>query len=294
MRPPRAALSAVVQSYNREAIIGTCLRALAFADEVVLVDKSSTDGTVREAARHVDRVVQVPWSPFCEMTRPLALEQCRHDWILLLDDDECLNAEAVLWIDEELRAPRADSYSFPLRHFVLGEHDERAYFWPEHHMRLFRRGEATIGTVVHGGVAAASARTYQVPIETGACIMHLSHQDSAQWIEKTNRYTSQPGRLGRSEAGADLWAFAHARLDHWAAQGKVSGDGYVDAVGVLRAVYDIVDAVKGWEQARPGLDGPGMLARTCRELDESYCERLAGLALPRAGASGAARADATP
>ena len=161
-------------------------------------------------------------------------------------------------------------------------------------MRLFRRGEATIGTVVHGGVAAASARTYQVPIETGACIMHLSHQDSAQWIEKTNRYTSQPGRLGRSEAGADLWAFAHARLDHWAAQGKVSGDGYVDAVGVLRAVYDIVDAVKGWEQARPGLDGPGMLARTCRELDESYCERLAGLALPRAGASGAARADATP
>src|ERR1700677_3077727 len=36
-------VSAFVISYNRAAIIGTCLRALRFADEVIVVDKSSTD-----------------------------------------------------------------------------------------------------------------------------------------------------------------------------------------------------------------------------------------------------------
>ena len=44
-------LSAVVISYNRAAIIGTCLRALGFADEVIVVDKSSTDATPEIAAR---------------------------------------------------------------------------------------------------------------------------------------------------------------------------------------------------------------------------------------------------
>ena len=39
-----------------------------------------------------------------EETRGFALSQCSHDWILCLDDDECLSPEAVLFIDAELRA----------------------------------------------------------------------------------------------------------------------------------------------------------------------------------------------
>jgi glycosyltransferase involved in cell wall biosynthesis len=56
----RAKLSAVVVSYNRASLIGTCLRALGFADEVILVDKSSTDDTLAIATRHADRVITVP------------------------------------------------------------------------------------------------------------------------------------------------------------------------------------------------------------------------------------------
>lgn len=116
----RAKLSAVVISYNRAAIIGTCLRALAFADEIIVVDKSSTDGTADIAAQLADRVIVVPWSPTVEATREYAVAQCRHEWVLCLDDDECLNAAAVLYIDQELRAPRADIYFIPLRHYILG------------------------------------------------------------------------------------------------------------------------------------------------------------------------------
>ena len=73
--PGRARLSAFVISYNRASLIATCLRALAFADEVILVDKSSTDDTVSRAAGLVDRVVTVPWSPTVEDTRAFALAQ---------------------------------------------------------------------------------------------------------------------------------------------------------------------------------------------------------------------------
>ena len=98
----REKLSAVVVSYNRALLIGTCVRALGFADEVIVVDKSSTDGTAEIASKHADRVITVPWSPTVEETRAFAVAQCTHDWIICLDDDECLSPDAIRFIRTEL------------------------------------------------------------------------------------------------------------------------------------------------------------------------------------------------
>ena len=127
MDAPREKVSAFVVSFNGAAVIGTCLRALRFADEVIVVDKSSTDETPAIAGLHADRVITVPWSPTVEATRAFAVAQCTHDWIAFVDDDECLSPEAVQFIQAELTAPKADVYSLPLRHYILGTHDERAY-----------------------------------------------------------------------------------------------------------------------------------------------------------------------
>ncbi len=361
-------VSACVITYNRASIVGTCLRAVEFADEVILVDKTSTDETRAVAARFVDRIVTVPWSPTVEETRALAVSLCRHDWILLLDDDECLNPEAVRFIQHELTAPRADMYAFPLRHYILGRHDERAYYWPEHHIRLFRRDAMTLGGTVHGGMTPRSDRIMRIGTDEGPCIHHLSHPDVAGWIERTNRYTSRPDRVrvsdpsvgetgvdepadaeaDRTEAtgandrsiwrmdgqprhggrrptihgfaatnsarhevdgtvldarrgthccalpdslGAmapeptaraakppaapaagrqDLIGFAHARIDHWLAQTQnPAEDDYLQAVALLRAVYDIVDRLKTWEEAR-GQDGAALFRQVCTELDAAH------------------------
>ncbi len=87
----RAPLSVFVVSYNRSALISACLAPLAFADELIVIDKSSTDGTAEIATRYAHRVITVPWTPTVEDTRAFALSQCTHDWILALDDDECLS-----------------------------------------------------------------------------------------------------------------------------------------------------------------------------------------------------------
>ena len=122
----REKLSALVIAYNRAPIIGTCVRALGFADELIVVDKSSTDGTGAIAAQYADLVITVPWSPTVEETRAFAVAQCTHDWIVCLDDDECLNIEAIRFIQAELAAPRADVYGLLQRHYILGTHDEAA------------------------------------------------------------------------------------------------------------------------------------------------------------------------
>src|SRR3954469_17702893 len=114
MQTAREKISAFVVSYNRAAVLGTCLRALRFADEIIVVDKFSTDDSFAVAGELADRVFTVPWSPTVEETRMFALSKCSHDWILFLDDDECLSPEAARFIQSELEAPRADVYALPL------------------------------------------------------------------------------------------------------------------------------------------------------------------------------------
>ena len=263
-------ISAFVVAYNRAHILGTCLQALRFADEVIVVDKSSTDDTRAVAARHATRVVTVPWTPTVEETRAYALSLCAHDWILFLDDDECLSPAAPAFIRSRVARGTSDIYAFPLRHYILGVHDEAAYYWPEHHIRLFRRGAVSFSGTVHQGVHARSERLAYIPPETGVCIHHLSHPDVAGWIERTNRYTSRPDRARPAEAGDDLAGFAHARLHHWLSRtrDKTPG-GYPEAAAVLRAVYDIVDRLKCWEETR-GLDGHALFREACERLDAAH------------------------
>jgi hypothetical protein len=269
---PGAKISAFVIAFNRAAILGTCLRALSFADELIVVDKASTDGSLAIAEAHADQVVSVPWTPTVEETRTLALSMCRHEWIMFMDDDECLSPAAAGAIRAELANPSADIYEFPLRHYILGRHDERAYYWPEHHVRLFRRGAVTFSRTVHAGIIRHSDRVGRLaptpPDGTAeVCIHHLSHPDVSGWIEKTNRYTSRPDRAGITAGPEGFAAFAHERIDHWMARGNTTGpDGYPAAVALLRAVYDMVDAVKAWE-TDSGVDGTALFRQACEQLD---------------------------
>jgi glycosyltransferase involved in cell wall biosynthesis len=270
MEASHARISAFVVSYNRAGLIGTCLRGLSFADELIVVDKSSSDTTRLVAARHADRVITVPWSPTVEETRDFALSQCKHDWIVFLDDDECLSPQAVDFLQAELMAPQADIYALPLRHYILGVHDERAYYWPEFHVRCFRRGSVAFATTVHAGIALLSDRVMRVEPADGICIHHLSHPDVGCWIERTNRYTSRADRVGAADPAADLAAFAHARIEHWLAQTQGGEpDGYPAAVALLRAIYDMVDQLKLWEEAR-GLDGAQQFRQLAAQLSAAY------------------------
>ena len=101
-------------------------------------------------------------------------------------------------------------------------------------------------------------------------IHHLSHQDVAQWIEKTNRYTSRLDRERVTDYGQSLSRFAHDRIDHWLSRTRgVLPGGYPEAVAVLRATYDLIDRLKTWEEER-ALDCAAEFQRICAALDAEY------------------------
>ncbi len=265
-------ISGFVVAYNRAALLATCLRSLRFVDELIVIDKSSTDDTPRIARRYADRVIKVPWSPTVEDTRSFALSQCRHEWIAFLDDDEMLSPAAIEFLHEARPSDAADIVSLPLRHYILGIFDARAYYWPEHHTRFFRKGTAQFGPTVHNGIALLSERIQRIPNDSPICIEHLSHADTAQWIERTNRYTSRADRVGVTSVDKSLIDFAHDRIDHWLAHSVDSnGNDYQAVVALLRAIYDMVDRVKSWE-TQQGIDGARTFQARCEALNQAYDE----------------------
>ena len=262
-------ISGFVVAYNRASLLETCLRSIRFADELIVVDKSSTDATPDIASRYADRVITVPWSPTVEATRLVALEACHHPWVAFLDDDEMFSPGAI----EKLHAPRAagiDAIALPRRHYILGCFDPDAYYWPEHLVRCFRRGAVAFSGTVHGGVTLRTDRVEQLAADSSAYIEHLSHEDTAQWIERTNRYTNEKQRVCADAEGRALIDFAHERIDHWVARSRrTNQDDYPAAVALLRAIYDMVDRVKMWEAER-GIDGARAFRERCDELNRAY------------------------
>jgi glycosyltransferase involved in cell wall biosynthesis len=263
-----AGLTAVIFSYNRRDTIETVLRSVRFADRLIVFDKGSTDGTAEIGRAYADEFNDIPWSPTIDATKAEFVPKVDSEWLLVLDDDECLNLEAIAYVQVAMRRAEFDVHSLPLRHYVLGRHEEAAYYWPEFHPVLFRRGAMEYSASVHGPKICVSDRQVRVDPDTGVSVLHLSHPDARTWIEKTNRYTEELDRA--SAVGiADLTpdGVLHA-MGAWLSKVPSGSDPYLTAIASLRGIYDIIDAIKLWEQQQPDRERP--FASVCERLNQDF------------------------
>ncbi len=197
-------LSAVLIASNEAHRIAACLESLAFADEIVVVDSGSSDGTREIALRYTDRVFVHPWCGFGPQ-KQAAVELARHDMVLNVDCDERVTPELGREILGILSGARsAVAYQVPRRTFLGAKEIKHCGWYPDRTVRLFDRRRAHFGPeLVHEGVVVNG--------ETGRCrehLMHYSFQGLADLLVKMNRYTdlsaSQLSAKGRSASLFDL------------------------------------------------------------------------------------------
>jgi glycosyltransferase involved in cell wall biosynthesis len=77
----------VILVKNERARRPDALASVSFADEIVVADTGSTDGTQDLARERGARVVEIPWEGFVA-SRNRALALAKNDWVLVLDADE--------------------------------------------------------------------------------------------------------------------------------------------------------------------------------------------------------------
>lgn len=183
-------LSAVVISLNERERIAACLESLSFADEILVVDSGSTDGTVEIARERADRVVHMPWKGFGPQ-KQAAVEMAAHDAVLVVDCDERVTPELAGEIAVVLSGDRMlAGYSIPRRTF-LGEKEIRHCGWyPDRTVRLFDRRRARFtDSAVHERVV--------VDGEVGALhghLLHYSFPSVSDLFRKMDRYTDLSAR----------------------------------------------------------------------------------------------------
>jgi len=183
--PASLPLSVTIITLNAAAQMEACLQSAAFADEIVVVDSGSTDGTVELAQRHGARVIQQPWLGFGAQ-KQLAVMQAKHDWVLCLDADERVSPELQASIHAALAAPAHVAYRFPRCNRFLGRYLRHGEGYPDWSLRLFDRRHARWSEdAVHEKVVAEGA----VGTLRGD-LLHESAETLATYLTKQNRYTS--------------------------------------------------------------------------------------------------------
>jgi glycosyltransferase involved in cell wall biosynthesis len=196
------ALSVVLVTQNAAAQLPECLASVAFADEVLVVDSDSSDGTVEVAERYGARVLNKEWLGFGRQ-KQYAVEQAAHDWVLCLDADERVSPELAASLVRALGAPAAPVYRMARRNRFLGRWLRHGEGYPDWSARLFDRRRARWSDdAVHEKVIGEPVATL------AGDLLHESAEDLGRYLEKQNRYTSLAAaelhRQGRSAGIADL------------------------------------------------------------------------------------------
>lgn len=149
-------LSVVIIALNEERHIQEVLAAAApLADEIILVDSGSTDRTIEIAKSFSAKVIHQDWLGYGKQ-KNFAILQATCDWILSLDGDEIMTPELVAEIAGVLESRRInefDGFKIPRMLHVGGVPILHGGFYPDRHLRLFRRGKGKFNDrLVHESV----------------------------------------------------------------------------------------------------------------------------------------------
>ena len=186
-------LSVVHITHNAASQLPECLASVAFADEVVVIDSDSTDGTREVATRYGARVVVKEWLGFGRQ-KQFAVEQAAHDWVLCLDADERVSPELAANLVRALQAPATPVYRMARCNRFLGRWLRHGEGYPDWSLRLFDRRHARWSDDdVHEKVLYAVAPGTPLGTLEGD-LLHESAEDLGRYLEKQNRYTALAAR----------------------------------------------------------------------------------------------------
>ena len=179
-------ISVTVRTFNEEKNIRDCLESVTWADEIIVVDACSTDGTVTIAREYTDRIVVRPWAGHIA-TSQFATGQAANRWVFSIDADERVSPglrDEILGLD--LDGTPHDAFDVPRRHWFMRRWINHSGWYPDRNIRLFRKDRC-----FWGGYAPHDK--IQVPgslASLGHDLFHFVYRDLAHFAATKNSYST--------------------------------------------------------------------------------------------------------
>jgi glycosyltransferase involved in cell wall biosynthesis len=217
-------ISVIIPVKNEERNIEACLKSVAFADEVWVVDSHSTDRTTEISESLGAKVVQFDYTGSFPRKKNWALENLpfKHEWALIVDADERVTAELEAEIREILNAPqKADGYYVNRKLIFLGRWIKHCGWYPSWNLRFFRHHLGRYEKLEAEDVEnAGDVEVHEHVVLQGRAeylkndLLHEDFKSVFHFIERHNRYSSWDARVyynfahgidGSSNIGASLF-----------------------------------------------------------------------------------------
>ncbi|KAF0812364.1 hypothetical protein IGB42_03032 [Andreprevotia sp. IGB-42] len=197
---------------NAAAHLAECLRSVAFADRIVVLDSGSSDSTLEIAAAHGASIASTNDWPGFGMQKNRALALLDTDWILAIDADEVVTGELAAAIQRAVAGSVSSVFTLRRRSSFCGQWIRQSGWYPDDVPRLFRRGAARYSDdLVHERLLFDGA----APVLDGE-LLHYSYDSYEQVLAKINQYSTAAAlqRHGRGQQGGvakaalrGTWAF---------------------------------------------------------------------------------------
>lgn len=181
-------LSVVLATFNEEENIGRCLDSVkGLADEIVVVDGTSTDKTVEIAKKYGAKVAVTDNPPNFHINKQKAIDKASCDWILQLDADEVVSRELEKEIKNVIsKESKINGFWMPRKNFFLGRFLMKGGQYPDYTVRLYRNGKGRLPQKdVH--------EQAQIEGEVGylkSSLLHYPYKSFSFYLSKWNRYNT--------------------------------------------------------------------------------------------------------
>ena len=246
-------VTVTVITRDESAHIAAALQSVSWADEIIVVDSGSTDGTVAIATPLATRVEVRDWSGYSAQ-KNYAAGLASNDWILSIDADERVTPELAAEIRSVLATtPAARGYRIPRVAWYLGRWIRSTDWYPDYQLRLYdRRAGTWNGRRVHESIDLQG-----VPGLLRNELQHYAYRDLSHHLATIDRYTTLAAEEwlagGRTTNGLEL--FFHPRfafIRNYLLRGGIKDGAAGLLVSTLNSYYVFLKLAKLWElQHRP-------------------------------------------
>jgi hypothetical protein len=191
-----------VITLNAQSQLGACLKSVAFADEIVVLDCGSSDHTRTVAEQLGARFVVGDWPGF-GLQKQRAVALAANDWVLCLDADERVGDALRESITAALQGEaRHQVWRMARANQFMGRVLRHGEGYPDWSLRLFHRGHARWSDdAVHEKVLTNE------PIGTlSGDLLHESAETLESYLSKQNRYTTLQAQQLAARGETATWA----------------------------------------------------------------------------------------
>ncbi len=184
-------LSVVIMAHNQEVKLEKALESVKdLADEIIVVDNSSTDKTVAIARKYTKKVFSQKNNPMdIDRQKNFGFGKATKEWILSLDADEQVTPELAEEIKQRINDKESgvgdhhemiNSYWIPRRNIIFGKWIGHTGWYPDYQLRLFKTGKGKyISEHVHEAISIEGGKAY---LHTD--LLHYNYESISQFISR--------------------------------------------------------------------------------------------------------------